>query len=250
MGILWLYLFFSFIAISALGFSYAFYLKKQINKLDIVEKEKEKKDRNKKQSRRMRHAYIYKRGRVVLVSSILLIGGLLLSLVWSISQPDAPAAIEQLHANVQIEVESFESEGRDHLTPDDPMPQYVTFPPTSGPHSPAAIGFYGFYEQELPFEELVHSLEHGDIVIYYQPTVDEQVKERLKYLSQFTKIGSGVIVLPNADIEGEVVATAWTKKMTLAEFDEQQLGQFIYDHIYEGPERVAGLQPNINDRQS
>jgi hypothetical protein len=79
---------------------------------------------------------------------------------------------------------------------------------------------------------VVHNLEHGDIVIYYKPSVSKEVKEHLKYLSQFTKEGSGVLAVPNKDIEHDIVVTAWTKKMTLSSFNKEKVGKFIY----EGPE--------------
>ena len=41
-------------------------------------------------------------------------------------------------------------------------------PPTSGPHWRHAAD-PGFYGTELPDEELVHNLEHGQIVVSYNP---------------------------------------------------------------------------------
>lgn len=75
-------------------------------------------------------------------------------------------------------------------------------------------------------------------MIYYQSALSAETKEHLEYLSTFKEKGSGVIVVPNDDIKGEVVATAWSKKMTLPVFDEEKLSQFIYEFIYEGPEKL------------
>jgi hypothetical protein len=154
----------------------------------------------------------------------------------TVSTPEQ-GEIEKLKSNIDIDVQTFESEGRDHIDHNAPVPSYNTFPPTSGPHSPNTVK-YGYYEEALPFQLLVHNLEHGDIVIYYQPSLPEETKGHLRYLSKFTEESSGVIVVPNEKIEGEVVATAWTKKMTMSHFNEEKLGKFIYEFIFEGPEKL------------
>ena len=177
---------------------------------------------------------------MVTTSAILLGISLLVGLVWVVNQ-SGDSSLAQLQSDVEIDVETFASRGRDHIQPGSQTPDYQTFPSTSGPHYPHPEN-YGFYEEPLPMATLVHNLEHGDIVIYYKPSVSDEVKEHLKYLSQFTKEGSGVLFVPSKDIEGEVVATAWTKKMSLSTFKEEKLGAFIYEFIYEGPEKLAPKQ--------
>ena len=61
---------------------------------------------------------------------------------------------------------------------------YNSDPPTSGPHyaQPAQAGFY---DEALPDEQLVHNLEHGYIVIWYnctslEETACEDFKEQIR----------------------------------------------------------------------
>jgi hypothetical protein len=224
-----MYAFSSLFFMSLIGYVYAFYLKKRINQ--------KLKEKTQKEIRQIKQELNKKRGQLLKFSSLLLAIGFLFSIVWIFSQ-SKNSDVAALQSNVNINVETFMSEGRDHINPNDPKPAYdKTLPPTSGPHDPQSAD-YGYYENLLPFELLVHNLEHGDIVIYYQPALSAETKEHLKYLSTFTEKGSGVIVVPNDDIKGEVVATAWTKKMTLPVFDEEKLSQFIYEFIYEGPEKL------------
>jgi hypothetical protein len=224
----WLYVVATLFLIGLIGYVYAFFLKKKLNKGISEQKQKE--------VRRIKQEIDRKRRQVIKISTIIVAISFGFSMIWAVSQP-TQGGVGDLKSNVTIEVETFESEGRDHIRIGDPTPSYKTLPPTSGPHSPDTVD-YGYYEKPLPFELLVHNLEHGDIVIYYKSTLKEETKEHLKYLSSFTKKGSGVIVVPNDEIAGEVVATAWTKRMTLSAFSEEKVGRFIYDYIYEGPEKL------------
>jgi hypothetical protein len=225
----WVYIISTLFLIGIVGYAYAFYLKKKLNKESLANKPKE--------IRRIKQEIDKKQRQTLKISTVFVAIGLAVSVIWAVSQPEQ-GGIERLKSNVGIDVETFESEGRDHIKLGDPTPSYETFPPTSGPHSPQWAE-YGYYEKPLPFELLVHSLEHGDIVIYYKSTVNAETKEHLKYLSNFRKKGSGVIVVPNDEIQGEVVTTAWTKRMILSTFNEEKIGKFINDNIYEGPEKLA-----------
>src|SRR5712692_7404723 len=57
------------------------------------------------------------------------------------------------------QVQSFDDQGRDHLTPGAPLPKYNSNPPTSGPHSPYVMD-WGIYDRLAPKEVLVHNMEH------------------------------------------------------------------------------------------
>jgi hypothetical protein len=144
-----------------------------------------------------------------------------------------------LNQNIDLQVQSFPAEGRGHV---DGSVTYKTFPPTSGDHNPIPAR-YGFYEEAVPFENLVHSLEHGDIVIYYNKSkLNEQDMNGLKEISKITHIGSGVEVVPNSDIDKPIILTAWTKMLKLDKYDEAKIKQFMYDYIYDGPEKVPMLK--------
>ena len=61
---------------------------------------------------------------------------------------------------------------RDHIKDSDPDPEYNSNPPTSGPHS-AVWTAPGFYESEKSDRNLIHSLEHGYVVVSYNCSVKE-----------------------------------------------------------------------------
>lgn len=129
----------------------------------------------------------------------------------------------------------FRSEGRNHVT--EPV-RYRSNPPHSGPHDPVAAED-GIYDEAPPTEALVHSLEHGRIVVQFRPTVSDEVKGQLKSLHD--EDPSHMLLVPNARMPYEVAATAWTKvlgcpKATPGVFDA--IRAFKVRHRDRGPEYV------------
>lgn len=101
----------------------------------------------------------------------------------------------------------FPDEGQRHVS-SGATPEYDTDPPTSGPHYevPAPTGFY---EQPIPRETLVHNLEHGQIVIWYDPDAPDIVKSQIEVLSQ-QEPQATVAVPYDADWDTDsLVLTAW-----------------------------------------
>ncbi|RNB90485.1 DUF3105 domain-containing protein [Brevibacillus fluminis] len=167
-------------------------------------------------------------------AALSLIGTLITGIVWFNS--DTPIA----SPDVSIDVQTLSDLGRDHVQPGEPI-HYPSYPPTSGPHDPDDLKF-GFYQQPQRFENLVHNLEHGDIVIYYKPDLAADKLEHLKVFTDLTKNASGVLLVPYADIKGEIVATAWTKMMVQDSFDSQKLQKFIAVYINKGPEMLDPMR--------
>lgn len=174
------------------------------------------------------------KGTVIFMTIVVVVIGLIVALYY-MNSLSGKKGKEFLNQDVAIDVQSFESEGDDHV---EGKVTYKTFPPTSGNHYEIPSNS-GFYQESPSYEQLVHSLEHGDIVIYYKPNLSEAELKILQTLSQITYKGSGVEVVPNDQIETPIVATAWTKMMKLDAVDEKKLRQFMYQFMYEGPEKLA-----------
>jgi hypothetical protein len=79
--------------------------------------------------------------------------------------------------------------------------------------------------------------------IYYHPDADPSVIERIKYLSNFKKVGAGILAMPNCVVTAstEVVTTAWTPTMKLGTFEEEKLVTFINEYITRGPEKIPAI---------
>ncbi|MDO5738968.1 MAG: DUF3105 domain-containing protein [Ornithinimicrobium sp.] len=116
-------------------------------------------------------------------------------------------------------VQTYEYEAAVH---NDAAITYAENPPVGGPHHNAWWNC-GVYDQELPKEHAVHSLEHGTVWLTYQPTLPADQIEVLK------KLGNQefMLVSPMADQSSPVVATAWNHQLTLDSADQQTLTKFV-----------------------
>ena len=118
-------------------------------------------------------------------------------------------------------LESFESEGAEHVQGG---VDYKSNPPHSGDHSEVAAEDQAFREAPRT-EELVHSLEHGRIVIHYKPGLADEVRGGLKAL--YDEDPYHVILTPNATgMPYEVAATAWRKVLGCPRMNDR-----VYDAI-------------------
>lgn len=124
--------------------------------------------------------------------------------------------------------------GRDHLEQGEAA-NYPTATPTSGPHATGAAPC-GVYSSPLPLEFAVHDLEHGVVVVWYRPDLENDLLPSLRTL--ISQWDSHVIVSPNPGISDPIVATAWNR---LKRFDtvEPGLAEFIDTYRKRGPEAVA-----------
>ena len=115
--------------------------------------------------------------------------------------------------------------------------EYNTSPPTSGEHysQPMPAGFYEESSQEVsqvtnPESFIVHSLEHGYVVVWYNCANLDAVecadlKAGIKNVVDEDPLK--IIVFPWADQEEPVVLTAWGIMMRQAEFDPDAMRDFI-----------------------
>ncbi len=132
------------------------------------------------------------------------------------------------------EVVTERSLGRRHLAMGE-VYRYSSSAPTSGPHAPIWTNA-GFYETAQIPEQLVHALEHGNIVIYYDRPGDA-VLDRLKAWSDlYGGQWDGLVVSRKSGLGEGILLTAWTKKLELAAFDEAAAAAFIDAFRGRGPE--------------
>jgi len=114
---------------------------------------------------------------------------------------------------------------------------YTMSPPAGGPHNPSWLNC-GIYEEEVPAEYAVHSLEHGAVWVTYNP---EQVSggdlDTLR--SQMPR--SYMILSPFSGLDAPVVASAWGVQVALDGIDDPRLSQFIikYRQSPDAPEPGA-----------
>lgn len=133
-------------------------------------------------------------------------------------------------------VEEFPSQGRNHVSTGTQV-DYSTTPPTSGPH----YGSWtdpGYYTDAQPAGGLVHSLEHGYVVIYYDPAeITPEAEESLRtFAAAHDQQWQAVVVVPSDDIESPYVLTAWQAMLRMDGYDAETVRAFLAEYLGRGPE--------------
>jgi hypothetical protein len=109
---------------------------------------------------------------------------------------------------------------------------YHSNPPTSGPHADQPAQFK-VWENEAPKENLVHSMEHGAVIIWYN-TDDQAVIDQLAEITNAQLDRRRLLVMSRySGMEPDTIAlTAWTRldKFSVSEFSEERVMDFIDTH--------------------
>lgn len=123
--------------------------------------------------------------------------------------------------------------GSNHL----PSPTYAVNPPAGGNHliSSARGGVYA--GARLPSDGMiVHSLEHGYVVVWHRPGLPA---DQLEQLTAFQAAHSGdVLVVERASLPVPVAATAWGQRLLCQQAEGPTLQRFFDAHLGNGPEDV------------
>ena len=134
----------------------------------------------------------------------------------------------------ELDTEADEISGGDgHVT----SPRYTVNPPAGGDHlaTPARSGVYEGASVP-PDGQLVHSLEHGYIVVWHAPDLPAEQKAQLEELA--TRHEPDVIVAERRDLPVPVAATAWNDRLLCQAVEPDALDRFYAEHVGDGPEDV------------
>ena len=187
--------------------------------------------------------------RLLLIGGVIVVGVLILALVLIFG--GGPAA------NVGVQQAD---DGRTHVADgtdcrNDPgqcgTNPYSSVPAVSGPHwgTPAA---WGVYSSPLAESQAIHNLEHGGIVIWYDPealTV-ESIDALTTYVQNQNATGLSArykfILSPwggSEPLPSPVVATAWRWILELDTADTAAIDEFAQAHYGQSPEPNGGPGP-------
>lgn len=129
---------------------------------------------------------------------------------------------------------------------------YATNPPTSGDHwqQPAGADFYPPESVgDPPPERAVHNLEHGQIVIWYDPEAPPEVVDDIEgYIDrQPPDQVLALLAVPYPQLEGgNLSLAAWGAFQTCDEVSEDVIDEFRATFQGNGPERIPGV-PTFSD---
>ena len=149
-------------------------------------------------------------------------------------------------SEVLTSVEQFPNEGTEHVSSGQDI-AYAQSPPLSGAHYNMATEG-GFYEEPQPAGNIVHALEHGAVVIYYdESAMNESTRASLQaFADTHTGYWRSVIVVPNTNesAESDYVLTAWRHRLYMDSYDAQTVYEFLSEFLGRGPENP--VRPPVN----
>jgi len=129
-------------------------------------------------------------------------------------------------------VETFPNIGQGHLSAGESTPDYNSTPATSGDHANAVQ--CGIYLTEISDAVQVHNLEHGAVVLQYQPDLDET---QIALLQGWARTKPGHILLaPRADLTDPVVISSWTRLLRLPGADINTVDIYYDQFVFTGGE--------------
>jgi Protein of unknown function (DUF3105) len=189
--------------------------------------------------------------RLLLIGGVLVVGVLILALVLVLGGEPGTTSGRQLPDDGGSHV----APGTDCRAPTAPCgaDPYSSVPATSGPHwDPSAVGNWGVYSTPQPETQLIHNLEHGGIVIWYDAEAldADGIDALTTYVNDQTASGiSGrykFILSPWGGPEplpSPVVATAWRFMLELETADTEAIDQFARSRYGRSPEPNGGPGP-------
>ncbi len=120
----------------------------------------------------------------------------------------------------------FPDPGKDHHAGEIDYSEAV---PPGGMHSDAWQNC-GIYDELLPEESIVHSLEHGAVWIAYQPELPSEQVELLRNLVRQEQQARGeplVLLAPKPGLEAPIIATVWQVQLQLDDVSDERLPRFL-----------------------
>jgi hypothetical protein len=117
---------------------------------------------------------------------------------------------------------------------------YDRHPPAGGDHNPVPARC-GFYDEAIPDEFAVHSMEHGAVWLAYSPTLDET---DLAVIHELVRDHPETIAAPYTGLdEGTtVVASAWARQLSLTSVADPRLAEFV-DRYQDGDQAPEASIP-------
>lgn len=164
-------------------------------------------------------------GGIGLLSLIILIGG-----VWLMTAKDASEEASLLG-------EKIDNMGATHISRGGTITvDYNSNPPTSGPHWGDGTAGPGIKDQEVPDQLLIHSLEHGAVILSYKGNLPKEDIEEIK--NYFNESAGKKIMVPRKNLDVPVALTSWNRLLKLTTIDGSKIKEFIEANSDRAPEKA------------
>lgn len=161
-----------------------------------------------------------------LLTLIILVGG-----VWFLS---AQGAKEEEKISKPLLGEAIKVQGANHVM-DKNHEAYNSNPPTSGPMFNDTAG-PGIKDREMDDELMVHSMEHGAVVVWYKADLPKTAVEKIT--EAFQSASGKRIMVPRKNLDVPVALTSWGRLLKLKAVDTDKIKEFIATNSDRAPEKA------------
>lgn len=194
-------------------------------KINQTVKQQREQKRQEKLAEYQRQLAKRKRGKLVWwtvgsAAAVLVVAAIVASIVFA---PAPPPTYTAGGTGAEIEgVETFENE-TSHV---EGTVDYPQSPPAGGPHNSVWLNC-GVYDQPVPNENAVHSLEHGAVWVTYDPAAvsgDDLAKLR-SYLPS-----SYAILSPYEGMDTPIAVSNWNHQLKLDSVDDSRISDFFEEY--------------------
>src|SRR5688500_15261916 len=174
-------------------------------------------------------------GAVVLAVLVGLVGVSLVRGARSAGAPSLSGALRESLERDGCTVDSRADAGRKHIL----GATYAVDPPAGGDHDPVPSPA-GFYDPgNVPTDgHLVHSLEHGFVVVWYNP--DAVAPTTLEALRALADRAAWVLVAPRPSLPTALAATAWHRRLLCPDGALPPIGTFARTFRDKAPDKEIG----------
>ena len=177
-----------------------------------------------------------RRSQLIRVGVIVLVVALLAGLVaWQVlNRRSSQRAIAAMTEDTcRYDTETDPGRTGEHIA----NPTFRVNPPSGGVHTPA-VARAGVYTaaNTPPDGQLVHSLEHGYVVIWHQPDVSAEELAQLREIAEDNE--DDILLVERANLPVPAAATAWQRRLLCDEVETDSLRLFVDAYVGKGPEKV------------
>lgn len=165
---------------------------------------------------------------VGVVTLAILIGG-----VWIMS---AQSAREQKKLEKPLLGKAYPIQPAEHIQAGETHPSYNSNPPTSGWMYNETAG-PGIKSAPVADENLMHSMEHGAVILYYKDTLSKADVEKIT--QAFNSASGKSIMTPRKNLDVPVALTSWGRLLKLKKIDRAKIKEFIETNYDRAPEKMA-----------
>jgi hypothetical protein len=149
-----------------------------------------------------------------------IVGLIVASIVFA---PAPPKSYEAGSDGAEIEgVETYENK-TEHV---EGTVEYEQTPPTGGPHNAVWLNC-GVYDQPVPNENAVHSMEHGAVWVTYNP--DDIAGDELETLKSHLP-SNYVILSPYEGMDTPIALSNWNHQLKVDSADDERISEFFEEY--------------------